>query len=140
MTAELCATRPAEFWDSLNDGARLAIAICGPCPGRATCLDDEKPAGVIRAGIAFDDFGKPFPLCATCGYPRPGRSDTRCRRCDVPTLGRWKNDMARWHADGVADEQAGSWIGATSKEIRDTRRIRSNSKRRVSVTSPGEVA
>ena len=128
MTARLCPTRPAEWWDPFDDGARLAIALCRSCPGRGACLDGAKPAGVIQAGIAFDDFGKPLPLCPTCGYPRTGRPAATCARCAVPTLGRWQADIRRWHAAGIPDERAGRLIGATGKQLRDTRRTRDKAK------------
>ena len=124
MTA-LCVGRDAEWWDSLNDGARLAFAICRVCPTRFGCLNrGPRAVGVIRGGVAFDDFGHPLAICPTCGYPRTGRPGLTCSRCEAPTLGRWLGDIRRWHADGIPDCTAGRWIGTTGKQLRDTRRIR----------------
>lgn len=82
MSQQLCATRPADWWEPRDDGARLAIALCRACPALTQCPDgDPHPAGVIRAAVAYADTGAALPECPTCGYPQ---LNARCRRCRVP--------------------------------------------------------
>lgn len=79
----LCATRPAEWWDTGDDGNRLALALCRVCPNVVPCAaGDRKPRGVVRAGVVYGDAGE-LPLCG-CGYPFLAR----CRRCD-PAWPKW---------------------------------------------------
>lgn len=100
MTAAgLCQTRPPEFWDTGDPGNRLALALCRVCPARAgeTCLageTDPHPAGVIRAGVAYNERGRVCPVCE-CGYPvddlsHPSRWRPGCRHCRVPRVRSWQ--------------------------------------------------
>lgn len=86
MSAGLCLNRPAEYWDSENDGARLALLICGACTGCP--LDDADPYGVIRQGVAYGDTGRRLPICGDCGYPIAGYrgGPVHCPRCLVPDV------------------------------------------------------
>lgn len=127
----LCVGRPAEWWDSADDGARLAIGICRLCPTRANCLDgDPHPEGVIRGGVAYSNRGAAMNLCPTCGYPQPGEltnllnQSERCPRCDVPSLARWRGDIDRWHEAGLSDRDAGKRLGASREQIKAVRRPR----------------
>lgn len=126
MSRVLCAGLPAELWDSHDDGARLALAICRRCPVQPTCLaGDPHPVGVVRAGVAFSNTGRPLSVCPTCGYPQPGDAlggGDRCPRCDVPTLSKFQPDLFRWHAAGLSDAEAGRRVGASARQVRDARR------------------
>lgn len=87
----LCATRPSEWWEPADPGARLALALCRVCPALPSCLDgDPRPYGVIRAAAAWSDEGKPLPICA-CGYPNCSDQKMRrpyllCSRCRPPRI------------------------------------------------------
>lgn len=122
MTA-LCVGRDPEMWTPESDLARLAMAICRRCTG---CPDnDPKPHGVIRRAVPYSNTGRPMSVCPTCGYPQPGDAShhpDRCPRCDLPALTRFAADLASWHAAGLTDRQAGARIGASSEQVRDTRR------------------
>lgn len=80
----LCATLPADWWDTSDDGARLALALCSVCPGLSMC-DRGREYGVIRAGIAWNDHGARAGICG-CGYPLPAHVTTgerpQCYRCE----------------------------------------------------------
>ncbi|MGC4886748.1 hypothetical protein [Micromonospora sp. DT227] len=88
-----CRSLPSEWWDTDDDGSRLALAICRSCPERrgAECVagrPDDEPAGVIRAGVAYNDRGIALPLCE-CGYPQvayAGGTVGPCPRCVVPDV------------------------------------------------------
>jgi hypothetical protein len=65
-----CNNYPADWWDMPGSGeprnthVAEAKAICASCPVRDLCLADanETPKNryaVIRAGIAFDGYGRP---------------------------------------------------------------------------------
>lgn len=83
----LCASRPAEHWDTGDDGNRLALLLCDICPARIRCPQaDPRPHGVIRAAVAYDDKGHALDRCH-CGYPRTSRRPGHCCRwCSVHTL------------------------------------------------------
>ncbi|RKN38471.1 hypothetical protein [Micromonospora endolithica] len=96
----LCTTRDPEMWDTGNGGNRLALALCAVCPVRVgtTCAagePDDRPTGVIRAGVAYNERGGVCPVCDRCGYPVDDLPDRRrptppgCRHCRVPQLGSW---------------------------------------------------
>lgn len=79
----LCVGRPAEWWETDNDGARLALDICSVCPGLASC-DRGRRWGMVQAGVAWNELGFPAGICA-CGYPLPvsreGVERSQCFRC-----------------------------------------------------------
>jgi len=85
----LCRTRPDDWWDTGDDGNRLAILLCRrACPVLGECAaGDDQPCGVVRAGVAYSDRGRPLPMCP-CGRPvtrrRPG-SDL-CLVCAPPAV------------------------------------------------------
>ena len=97
-----CFTQPAEFWDTGDPGNRLALALCRVCPLRQgeDCragLADPRPAGVIRAGVAFNERGGRCDICPTCGYPMDDLPDRRrpdkpvgCRHCRPPQPTSWQ--------------------------------------------------
>ncbi|RLK13300.1 hypothetical protein DER29_4317 [Micromonospora sp. M71_S20] len=121
MTAALCATRPADWWDLGDDGNRLALAICRVCPVQTACAATaDREAGVIRAGIAYLERGQVAPICQ-CGYPDDKRLDPRrttvlCRRCHVPNLRAWRQDRRRYWSDYYRRHKAAT--SATTKETR----------------------
>lgn len=90
----LCQTRPAEWWETGDPGNRLAIGLCGACPGRVECAAGVRAeAGVIRAGVAYTEQGKVALICH-CGYPDDRRQDPRrparcCRWCELPKVRNW---------------------------------------------------
>lgn len=77
----LCATRPAEWWETGDDGNRLAVLLCGVCPRIKRCPKDvPEPAGVVVAGVAYTDAGVALPTCV-CGYPCVGYRGGPVRAC-----------------------------------------------------------
>lgn len=94
MTRARCRTLPSDWWDTGDDGNRLALMLCRSCPVLEHCGQSRGEAGVIRAGVAYGETGKVLPLCA-CGYPnlhQPGwnaPANVLCHRCAVPKLRRW---------------------------------------------------
>jgi hypothetical protein len=78
-----CAKLPYDWWATGDDGNRLAMALCRiacPAPVRARCeVEVTEPAGIIRAGTAYTDRGRPCPTCP-CGRPIVRRS-TRPGAC-----------------------------------------------------------
>ena len=94
----LCVGQPPEFWDTGNDGNRLALALCRVCPARdgEDCTvgePDRRPFGVTRGAVAYNERGGRCDLCA-CGYPMDELPDVRrhlteCRRCRTPQLRSW---------------------------------------------------
>ena len=88
----LCRTRPSDWWETGNDGNRLAIALCSVCPVRSSCqTGDEEPHGVIRAGVAYRDTGERCDVCP-CGRPVPTRRDRgECYQCEP----RWDVQVPR---------------------------------------------
>lgn len=103
MTA-LCVSRPPDWWETGDDGNRLALAICRVCPVREECAAGSlREAGVIRAGVAYTERGKVARICS-CGYPDdklpdPRRTTTLCRRCLPPPLRAWRQDRRRYWAE-----------------------------------------
>lgn len=88
-----CRGLPSDWWDTGDDGNRLALAICRACPERIgdVCragMPDATPTGVVRAGVAYNDRGTALPLCE-CGYPQvayAGGTVAPCPRCLVPDV------------------------------------------------------
>lgn len=82
-----CVTRPAQWWDTGNSQNVRAIDLCKKqCPLRAECKPGryEKPIGVIRAGVAYNDRGTAIKQCPICDRPMTdwyGNSTPRCGRC-----------------------------------------------------------
>lgn len=123
----LCVGKPAEWWSPEHDGARLALGLCSVCPGRPRCLDgDPRPHGVIRAGIAWTDDGRPLPVCP-CGYPdwdyRGGPTNRVCPRCripDVPIPDRLALRRRRviTLAARMSDGQIADRLGVSAKTVR----------------------
>lgn len=66
-----CQVRPAHWWDTGDPNNRKAVGICNTCPYRAGCVpaDGEEAAGTIRAGVVYDDAGRPTSLCPVCDGP-----------------------------------------------------------------------
>jgi hypothetical protein len=99
-----CETREPEWWDTGDDGNRLALKLCAICPG---CFDDDpKPYGVIRRGVPFGDDSKPRALCA-CGYPAENLNKVKtrnpvqlCRRCQLPSMEPYRAAIIRWRDRG----------------------------------------
>lgn len=87
MAEPVCATRPGEWWETGNDGNRLAIALCRRCPlsDRCPALDGQGRAfGMVAAGQAWSDYGHPLTVCS-CGQPVMYASPrgTKRRLCDA---------------------------------------------------------
>jgi len=79
-------TRPPEWWDVDNPGARLAVLLCGVCPALERCRRlARRPAGVVWAGVAYSDAGVPLPICS-CGYPDEVGTGRGCRWCGLDSL------------------------------------------------------
>jgi hypothetical protein len=126
MTAQLCHTRPPEYWDSGNAGNRLALLICGQCTG---CPEgDPKPHGVIRQGVAYSDEGLPLPPCSNCGAPNltytgGDPSAKVCSTCVDPKV--WLPDLRagrrRWalalREAGVAAHEVAAETGLTVNTV-----------------------
>jgi hypothetical protein len=85
------------WWDTGDDGNRLAVLLCAACPIRARCADRLSPVGpvgpvgVVCAGVAYDDTGRPAPLCG-CGRPavivRISKTDRADRTVTARVTGR----------------------------------------------------
>lgn len=133
-TLALCQRRPAEWWDTDNDGARLALALCSVCPSRRgdVCdagLADPDPYGVIRAAVAYSDTGRQLPVCG-CGYPQTsyrGGATTDCPRCKTPDVPipdpklvlRWRvRDLFQ---AGLTDDRIAPIVGRHPSTIRAIR-------------------
>ena len=130
----LCRTRNPEWWDTGNDGNRLALALCRLCSG---CPDnDPRPCGVIRGAVAYGDDRQPRTLC-TCGYPaeawnKNGRDAVQlCRRCQLPTMDRYREAIIRWRDRGDTYRTIGSRIAFSPDHVR--------AKYHEWTTDPGEV-
>jgi hypothetical protein len=70
-----CHRLPADWWESGDPGNRLAMTICRTaCTVRDQCDQaDPQPAGIVHAGVAYNDRGEPYPTCP-CGNPVIRRS------------------------------------------------------------------
>lgn len=84
----LCEGRVPEYWETGDDGNRLALMLCNVCPARVDTdcnagTPDPTPTGVIRAGVPYDDDSRPLPV-GDCGYPH--QYDTPCRLCVIPSV------------------------------------------------------
>lgn len=124
----LCQGPPPEWWETGDDGNRLALMLCRVCPARdgADCnagLPDPRPHGVIRAGVPHSEAGNALRIC-DCGYPAAGQGldgvrDGTCLRCAPPPLARWRNDITRWVEQGDSYTAIGRRIGAERTSVRD---------------------
>lgn len=127
----MCLTRPADWWDTADDGARLALMLCSICPARLACPEDGT-VGVIRGGIAYSDDGERLPLCP-CGYPVPYPVRAVCYRCIpskhtvVPKLKRrgrprqldtHLQTIVDMLAQGISPTRIGPLIGVPSSTVR----------------------
>lgn len=85
-----CRDLPGDWWDTGDDGNRLALAICHQrCQVRELCGQGNH-TGVISGGVPYGDTGKPVPLCS-CGHPvTQQRGGTECHRCNPPQPRRWR--------------------------------------------------
>lgn len=104
-----CEILPAQWWDTGDDGNRLAIMLCKQCEG--CTMDDPNPCGVIRAGVPYADDAHPRALCP-CGYPATARipvagknsyarsSVQLCHRCQPPGIDRYRAAIIRWRDAG----------------------------------------
>lgn len=118
-----CEILPEQWWDTDDDGNRLAIMLCNLCPG--CTMNDPRPCGVIRAGVAYADDSKPRALCP-CGYPaetpmpRGGRRQVQlCRRCKLPSIDRYRIAITRWHEAGVPWQQIAGRVHYDRTSVRD---------------------
>lgn len=113
MLRALCRDKPSEWWETDNDGARLALALCSVCPERWPC-DIGREFGVIRAGTAWNQAGIPAGRC-DCGYPLPFDAETGersdCFRCmprittRIPRVRRRRMVEPRVEVQGTRDER-----------------------------------
>lgn len=106
----LCRGRPPEWWDTADDGARLALAICSVCPVAGWCATDQE-SGVVRAGVAWTAAGDRAALCS-CGYPAPGARRAKCSRCDPPAPADWRPAVDRVYLPRGALDQRRDEIAA----------------------------
>jgi hypothetical protein len=86
-----CVTSPPQWWDSGNRHNPRAINLCRTaCPFRQQCEPDNgDPAiGVIRGGVAYDERGKPLPLCHQCQQPLNKSVQPGSNTCDLCRRGR----------------------------------------------------
>jgi hypothetical protein len=93
----ICTRLPAEWWHVGDDANRLAILLCRVCPFLPRC-DNGRQYGVIRAGVAWSNDGRPLPLCA-CDYPNttdPRSSVKVCRRCAPPAAAPLSRKGREW--------------------------------------------
>lgn len=139
-----CRGLPAQWWETGDDGNRLALTICGHCPARQDnhCragLPDPHPAGVIRAGLAYNDNGVALPLC-DCGYPvlaYRGGPVGSCPRCTVPDVAipdpkTVRNRSLRLLAlYGASDEQISTQLGLAVETVMKLRRAGGINRRKL---------
>ena len=72
-----CWRRDPQMWDTGHEGNELAKALCRRCPIRARCKADPRPAvGIIRAGVAYDDYGHAEGQARPKPAPAPRRVAT----------------------------------------------------------------
>jgi hypothetical protein len=129
MSRPLCASLPADWWDTGDPGNRLALQICGRCTG---CPDDDpQPHGVIRRGVAYFDTGKAVPICPSCGRPNVsyrGGAVGLCSSCTVPdvpipaALGDRRAQISTLVERQLTDAQIGAQIGLKPESVRKLRR------------------
>lgn len=119
-TTRPCMTRDPQWWDTGNDGNRLAIMLCRICRG---CPDnDPRPCGVIRGGVAYGDDSHPRVLCP-CGYPaeawnKNGRDSVQlCRRCQLPDMERYREVIIRWRGRGDTYKSIGLRIAFSADHV-----------------------
>lgn len=119
----LCVGRPCDWWITGDDGNRLALMICSVCPAKPECEgEDPEPVGVIRAGVAWGEFGERRPLCP-CGYPVPRRASVECLRCDPPqnvaSAARHPklHQVARLLDEGLSYKAIGARVGLSSTMV-----------------------
>lgn len=77
---ETCEPHDPREWD--DQGTDWAAKLCANCPGRTQCLANalvERPVGQMRAGVWFDDDGRP----RSRRY-RPRKRAERCADCGKP--------------------------------------------------------
>jgi hypothetical protein len=103
-----CVTNPPQWWDTGNRRGNTALRLCGTCPwiDQCTPTNGDKPTGVIRAGVAYDDNGRPARLCKGCAAAlnkATAHTTVHCDRCKRGRLVR--------HHTRIADlvEQGCSW-------------------------------
>lgn len=82
-----CVNRPAQWWDLGNEHNPRAVRYCrNVCLLRIQCKaaikDATLPKGQIRAGNAYNEYGKRLTICGDCDTPR-----TRVGTYGTPTCG-----------------------------------------------------
>lgn len=140
VVTQLCATRPPDWWDTYDPGARLALALCSVCPSMPAC-GGGREYGVIRAGVAWNDVGVQVGICS-CGYPLPfsaeGVERPECYRCEPPQnlqvpkrLRRRRKrgavvehlpQIAAWRAEDVTWEEISRRLGMCKDTVRKAAR------------------
>jgi hypothetical protein len=99
----LCETRPTDWWETGDEGNRLALLLCGVCPARVRCAETSTGEyGVVRAGVAYQDDGRVAAIC-DCGQPidtyRGRTLSGCCGWCRVPLVKAWRQDRRRYWAE-----------------------------------------
>ncbi|MEU4570809.1 helix-turn-helix domain-containing protein [Micromonospora sp. NPDC023956] len=129
-----CVTHNPLWWDTGNPHNHQAIKLCGTCPWQDHCapVDGRDAAGTIRAGTAYDDYGKPAAGCTVCGGlileagPTP-----RCVNGHGGTAADHHHTIARMIADGASMRDIGAAIGLHHGSVSRywTLHLNSNGKR-----------
>ncbi|MEV1321989.1 hypothetical protein AB0J14_38575 [Micromonospora arborensis] len=86
-----CVTYPVGWWDTGDRNNARAIKLCDTvCPLRAECAPKgkEKPQGVIRAGVVYDDHGDVQRLCRNCQRPLNRATQNATHTCEMCRRGR----------------------------------------------------
>lgn len=86
-----CVNRPAQWWDLGDEHNARAVRYCrNVCPLRVACAagitDQTLPKAQIRAGRAYNEYGKRLTICGSCDRPRARASATSPITCGCPTI------------------------------------------------------
>lgn len=70
-----CVNKPPQWWDLGDEHNARAVRYCrNVCPLADTCdagiTDETRPQSQIRAGRAFNEYGKEITICDDCDHPR----------------------------------------------------------------------
>ncbi|MBM0277236.1 hypothetical protein [Micromonospora tarensis] len=115
-----CVTNPVGWWDTGHKNNPVAINLCNtrcPLKLRDECKPGkyEKPIGVVRAGVAYDDRGTALKQCPICQRPMTKHFANRAPRCGSCSVTKSQNPAD--HHDAIAmmasAKRPWSYIGAS---------------------------
>jgi hypothetical protein len=118
-----CVTNPPQWWDTGNRSGNKAVRLCGTCPWNEQCTParGDRPHGVIRAGVAYGDDGRPVRLCKSCSTPlgkNTSRTTVRCDRCKRGRLIKHHQQIADMVEQGCTWAVIGRVVGYPGDTVR----------------------